>query len=211
VSWRGTYYTQSRIPNTGLIVDEAIYRSLLRGGVEMVGPKLYRIYGGETGSGRARYKNVLEPTIGYEYRTEDADQERIIPFDEVDTISTASNQIFYGFRSKLFARRPRAQLREQDLQQRPATLDMERTGGSLKEVDPGGAAAQQAVAAKQGGGEVRPAQEPVEILSLEVRQNRLPQHRPAQRGHQRERRARPGRGRGRERAGSTDPATRPWR
>jgi len=172
VSWRGTYYTESRIPNTPIIVDEPVYRSLLRGGVEVVGPKLYRIYGGETGSGHARYKNVLEPRIGYEYRTEDSDQEKIIPFDEVDTLFTASNQIFYGFTSRLFARRPRAQLRSQDLQPRPATLDMERTGGSLKEVDPAGAAAQQAVAAKEAGEKSDQPQEPVEILSLEVRQSR---------------------------------------
>ncbi len=172
VSWRGTYYTQSRLPNSAIIVDEAVYRSLLRGGVEVVGPKLYRIYGGEAGSKRARYKNVLEPRIGYEYRTEDSDQERIIPFDEVDTIATASNQIFYGFTSRLFARRPRAQLKEQDLQQRPATLDMDRTGGNLKEVDPAGAAAQQAAAAKEAGEKSEQPEEPLEILSLEVRQNR---------------------------------------
>jgi LPS-assembly protein len=171
ISWRGTYYTQSRIPNTSITVDEALSRSLFRGGVELVGPKLYRIYGGQPQSGRARYKNVIEPRLGYEYRTSDIDQERILPFDEVDTITTASNQIFYGVRSKLFARRPRAELKDRDAVARPVTMDLELTGGSLNDVDPGAAAAQAETAKEQAERAEQP-QEPVEILSLEFRQNR---------------------------------------
>jgi hypothetical protein len=151
-------------------VDEPISRSLMRAGVELVGPKLFRIYGGED-SGRTRYKNVIEPRFGYEYRTSDPDQDEILPFDEVDTLNTASNQIFYGLRSRLFARRPRAEIKDLELGERPVTMDLERTGGSLNDVDPGAAAAQ-AETAKDAAAKAEQPQEPVEILSLEFRQFR---------------------------------------
>ena len=170
-SWRGTYYTQSRVPNTSRTVDEPISRSLMRAGVELVGPKLFRIYGGEPQSGRARYKNVIEPRFGYEYRTSDPDQDKILPFDEVDTLNTASNQIFYGLRSKLFTRRPRAEIKDLALGERPVTMDLERTGGSLHDTDPGAAAAQEETAKEKTEKADQP-QEPVEILSLEFRQFR---------------------------------------
>lgn len=171
ISWRGTFYTQSRQAGTTTTVDESVARSLFRGGVELVGPKLYRIYGGEEGGKRPRYKNVIEPHVGYEYRTADSGQISILQFDEIDTLTTASNQINYGLRSKLFARRPRAELKDQDTAVRPVTLDTERTGGSLSDVDPGAAAAQEDTAEERGKAKEAP-QEPVEILSLEVRQSR---------------------------------------
>jgi LPS-assembly protein len=170
VSWRGTAYTQSRLPGTTTTVDESVSRSLFRGGVEVVGPKLYRIYGGEEGGKRPRYKNVVEPHVGYEYRSADSAQARILQFDEVDTLTNATNQLNYGLRSRLFARRPRAELKPDDTAVRPVTLDTERSGGSLSEVDPAASTAQEETA-KEGTRADAP-QEPVEILSLEVRQSR---------------------------------------
>jgi hypothetical protein len=177
VSWRGTTWTQSRRivvdPVTSLatavVSEDSVTRNLFRAGIELVGPKLYRVYGGEADSGRSRYKSVIEPRLAYEYRTADSAQDRVLQFDEVDVQASASNQINYGLRSRLFARRPRSQLRELDTALPPSTLDAERTGGNVAEPDPGAAAAQEAAARPEPKDQ---PQEPVEILSFELRQSR---------------------------------------
>ena len=58
---------------------------------------------------------------------------------------------------------------------RPITLDTERTGGGLNDVDPGAAAAQEEAAAREDGAKADQPQEPVEIR-VEGWRARIMQH-----------------------------------
>ncbi len=59
------YYGQSLDPATGGIVDEPLFTRNLVAGIEIVGPVFYRVFYGR--DGRARLKNIIEPSVAYSY------------------------------------------------------------------------------------------------------------------------------------------------
>lgn len=85
LSLRQTWYSASRDELTNEIVDgESISRFYAQGQVEVVGPSFSRVINRAAG-GFSKFKHVIEPRIRYVYTTDVEDQNRIIPFDTVDT------------------------------------------------------------------------------------------------------------------------------
>ncbi len=166
-SYRVTHYTQSDAdPSlaTVSVSGAGLTRNVGALGVEVVGPKAFRYY--TTGSGQTarRYKHVWEPRILYTFGQSYEREGEILRFDEVD-LTPSSNQITYGFRTRLFAQRPRAKP-EVPAGEGEAVLLPEPATGQLREVP----------APHPGAEAPAPAapvyREPVEIASIEVRQSR---------------------------------------
>lgn len=162
-TYRATYYTQRRRPgasDTKFGVDDALLRNVAGGGIEVVGPKLSRIFQRRDDADAPKYKHTVEPRLAYSYQQGAKRTDEVLVYDDVDRIIAAQNLFTYGLRSRLFARRPRA---EQPLA--PA--------GSGAIVLPDGTTSEASVpAAETAADTARRAQEPVEILSLEMRQSR---------------------------------------
>lgn len=113
VSYRYTYYTQRRettqLSNgtTNIAeIDESIDRGVWRGGIDIIGPKFYRVFKGR--KGRTSFKHTVEPRIGYFAGGEFEDQDEIILYDEIDRYSAAAKVVNYRITSRLFAKRPRS-------------------------------------------------------------------------------------------------------
>lgn len=163
-SYRVTHYTQSDAdPSlaTVSVSGASLTRDVGAIGVEVIGPKLFRYYTAGSGQAARRYKHVWEPRILYAYGQSYERQGEILKFDEID-LTPSSNQITYGFRTRLFAQRPRARP-EVPAGEGEAVLLPEPPTGELRE----------APAPPPNGGAPAPAyREPVEIASIEVRQSR---------------------------------------
>jgi hypothetical protein len=166
VSYRLTYYTQRQVldPTGGRqVVDEPLTRTLVGAGLELVGPKSFRVYDTPNSRFSKRYKHTIEPHLTYGYLEEFEELADVLVFDEVDRVSGAGAQIAYGVRSRLFAKRPRA-----------AAGPPEGMGESI--LFPGGArevVPETSYEAAEPAGAPAPAEgEPVEIATIEVRQSR---------------------------------------
>ena len=169
VSYRATYYTQRRstqgASDTKFGVDDSLLRNVGGGGIEVVGPKLSRIFQREGDPEAPKYKHTFESRLAYSYQQGAEQANEVLVFDDVDRIISAQNLLTYGLRTRLFARRPRAA-------QPLAPMSTESI------VLPDGATSEPPSAAK--GLDAAPAvedsahrqQEPVEILSFELRQSR---------------------------------------
>jgi LPS-assembly protein len=85
LSIRETYYTSS-FDEARQISDDTISRTYAQGQVEVVGPSFSKIFQGNVG-GFNRFKHVIEPRVRYLYTSgvDTEDQQRIIPFDTVDS------------------------------------------------------------------------------------------------------------------------------
>jgi LPS-assembly protein len=91
VSFRETYYTQALDPagtrnaqGQQEVADESLNRSYAQAQVEVVGPSFSRVFNIQ-GGGFSKFKHVIEPRFRYLYTTDVKDQNRVIPFDTVDT------------------------------------------------------------------------------------------------------------------------------
>jgi len=114
-SYRYTYYTQSRtaVPDgnggtTAAVVDDDLARGLGSVGIEIVGPKVFRIFGNPDPKSTSRYKQVVEPVVSYNYSQGFDRIDEVIRFDEIDVFGAAGNSVNYGVRSRLLAKRPRS-------------------------------------------------------------------------------------------------------
>ncbi|HEY0158167.1 MAG TPA: LPS assembly protein LptD [Thermoanaerobaculia bacterium] len=106
VSLRQTYYTASRDPETGEVIDdESVSRSYAQGQVEMVGPSFSRIYNRAAG-GFSRFKHVIEPRFIYTRSTDVDNQREILSFDIVDTPSLpiVQDSVIYSLTHRLIGK-----------------------------------------------------------------------------------------------------------
>lgn len=172
ISYRTTYYTQHQEPPTQLggtqvvVVDSSLTRTVGGAGVEIVGPKFSRIYQRPGVEKPSRYKHTFETVMAYDYQQGAKRGDEVLLYDDVDRVIGARNLLTYGLRSRLFARRPRAE--------QPAPLS------SLEPIllpdgtsSPAPPTPEAARGADPGGRASAPsAQEPIQILSFEVRQSR---------------------------------------
>jgi hypothetical protein len=156
VAYRWTGWTQ-RLAE-GVVQEDSLTRQLWAYGVEVVGPKLYRIFG--RAQGRPRYKHTIETQVTYGYADEFDRQDEVLSFDEIDGIGGAGNQVNYALVQRLFARRA---------QQVPAA----RVSPADAVVLPDGTTDRPAESSETPV-EEQPEQPsvPVEIASLELRQRR---------------------------------------
>jgi hypothetical protein len=169
VSYRYTYYTQHQQTNEESereIVDEPLSRQLWGAGLEIVGPKLFRVYGQIDDPTAKAWKHSVETRIAYGYAEFFDRRDDIIPFDEVDRVSGSGNQINYALVQRLFARRPRVELTSAPTSNETIVLPDGTTSPAglpapVGEAEDGSGAAKAA-----------PPREAVEIATLELRQIR---------------------------------------
>jgi hypothetical protein len=170
VSYRWTYYTQQQIvPEDGTgpeIVDEPISRELWTAGLEIVGPKLFRVYGDLEDPEARAYKHAVETRIAYGYAEFFDRLEEIIAFDEVDRVSGSGNQLNYALVQRLFARRPRVEPSAVSRSTETIVLP-DGTVRSAGQPSSGEGGMEDA-----GDTTTPPAREAVEIATLELRQVR---------------------------------------
>jgi hypothetical protein len=173
VSYRFTEYTQQRDPVTGAITDENLSRGIAAGSLEIVGPKISRIFERPDSTFSPRYKHLVEPRIQYLYGQNFDEKDNIILYDEID-LTTPSDIVSYGIRTRLFAQRPRAE-------QAPPKGEGEKI--LLPGLQPSGESTEPASAAPspdvilpappaEPAEGPPPPREPVEIASVEVSQSR---------------------------------------
>src|ERR1700733_6559667 len=101
-----TYYTQRLVgesgENPGTAVSDATNRQALETAVELRPPALERIFDKEFM--RRKWKHVIEPRVTYRYVTGVNNFQNIVKFDERD-ILTDTNEVEYGFVTRLYAKR----------------------------------------------------------------------------------------------------------
>jgi hypothetical protein len=176
VDYRVTYYTQSQLETTSVegglerrILDDDIWRRRWGAGMEIVGPKFFKIYERPDSDFSKRYKHTIEPRISYGYnRAFDRDDE-IILYDEVDRATVSGNLITYALVQRLFAKRPRS--RQQQAMSSAETILL--PDGSTSE--PAAAGVLNSREATSSAGDERSGEVPeetVEIATLEFRQSR---------------------------------------
>ncbi len=181
MSYRWTYYTQHQdtttleIQSDGLTVpvtvdqikNEPLTRGVMSAGVEIVGPKFFRIYDRPKSAFSKRYKHVVEGYLAYAFQQAFDRANEVILYDEVDPSRSATNQVTYGMRTRLFAQRPRVKPQE-PTHGTEAILLPQGSTGEVKEAPP------EAETPSAGGHETKEApapMEPVEIASFEIRQS----------------------------------------
>jgi hypothetical protein len=91
-----------------VILDESINLNVLRAGLEIIGPKMSRVFDTPGSDFSPQYKHTFEPTLRYSYRSDAPDANSVIRFDEVDSFGGEANQVTYALISRLFAKRPAA-------------------------------------------------------------------------------------------------------
>ena len=178
ISHRFTWYSQSQLEGddgmgnrTREILDEDVNRGVSAAALEIVGPKIYKIYERPDSKYSKRYKHSIEPTLTYAYQEGFGGSDRIITFDEVDRFGAAGNSISYGIRSRLFAQRPRS-VREVSGSPDYSILMPDRPAGMGQIAgDPGGVGSFDEPEEKPEDGEEQPL-ETIEIATLEIRQSR---------------------------------------
>ncbi len=157
-AYRFTYYTQSQItgPGTRTVLDEDLRRALWSGAVDIVGPKVYRIF---DASGGRRFKHSFEPRVSYGYASVFEERNRVLLFDEVDGFTGAGNLLSYGLTTRLFGKRPRTV---------PEPPPAEAIAAGVEPIDPSLGEPQQEPAPNAAPAPL----ESLEIASLEITQAR---------------------------------------
>ena len=108
IAYRLTAYSQTDAdPGVGVVaVDEALVRGVGGASINIVGPKISRVY--EREGKKSRVKNLIEPRVAYAFRESFDESERVIRYDAVD-LTAPENLLTYGIRSVWFVKRPRAE------------------------------------------------------------------------------------------------------
>jgi LPS-assembly protein len=106
IGGRATYYPDRLTPDKTAFAGEAIDRTYLEGGLDIVGPSFSRIFNRSIGSFE-KFKHLIEPRIEYRYRSlymsEEDDPAEIPRFDEVDS-TFADNQVRVTLANRFFGR-----------------------------------------------------------------------------------------------------------
>jgi hypothetical protein len=104
VAYRWTGWTQHQ--TEAGFQDDSLTRQLWSYGVEIVGPKVYRIFGKSEGG--PRYKHTVETRFTYGFDEEFDRRDDTLSFDEIDRLGGAGNRVTYALVQRLFAKRPQA-------------------------------------------------------------------------------------------------------
>jgi len=161
VSYRLTYYTERKGPAGTL--DDPLTRALWSYGVDLVGPKLFRVW--DRGEGANKYKHTVEPQISYGFEESYDRVGEVLRFDDVDGVNGAGERLTYSLVQRLFARRPRAEITTAADPGMVVLPDGTADDGSAAAPAPASGAGTAGAAAP------RPS-EPVEVASLQLSQVR---------------------------------------
>ncbi|MFQ5719453.1 MAG: LPS-assembly protein LptD [Acidobacteriota bacterium] len=109
---RETYYTRSLTPVDPTRIappppqfDDGLSREFLQFDLQILGPRLARVFRDEEGNGR--HKSTIEPQLAYRYQTTPGslDPTRVPRFDEIDVLPGDVNQVRYGVVTRIQSRR----------------------------------------------------------------------------------------------------------
>ena len=168
VSYRLTHYTQRQEEvkindkTFRAVDDDSLTRGLWSYGVELVGPKLYKIYQKSDEPDASRYKHTIEARVRYGFAESFDDEDEILLYDEVDQVRGFGKQMNYALVQRLFAKRPRAKTSTAEEIEETVML----ADGTIAEPVP------EVEDEEKQRDEKPPASEPVEIASLEISQRR---------------------------------------
>lgn len=111
VSQRVTTYSQRQRTSGAerVVEDRSLTRTLSVYGVEIVGPKVSRVFRPE-GESASQYKHAIEARMVYGYATTFDDADDILLYDEVDRVNGNGEQVNYSLVQRLFAKRPRSEI-----------------------------------------------------------------------------------------------------
>ncbi len=98
---RDTFYTQS-LPG-GTLVDETLNRRFYLARLDLIGPTWVKVFSRPPGRPASSLRHTIEPRVIYRYSRLSDNADSVIPFDEVDQLSTERNQVSFGFTMRLFA------------------------------------------------------------------------------------------------------------
>ncbi len=88
------------------VLDRDFVRKILQGSVEIIGPKISRIFHRPESAFSPIYKHTIEPRVFYLYQSRADESVQVIPFDEKDSIAGNQNSVQYSLTTRFFAKRP---------------------------------------------------------------------------------------------------------
>jgi len=95
-----------------VVVNDGLNRKVYQGGLTLIGPKLTRVFDTPNSSFSPQFKHTIEPQLRYTYLSRVEEPERVIVYDEIDSLSGNRNVLTYSLVTRLFAKRPVASAAE---------------------------------------------------------------------------------------------------
>lgn len=174
---RFTWYGDSVDEIDGSLTGDSLTRSVPSSELDVVGPSFQRIYDRELGS-FSGFKHLVEPQITYTYARAFEEQDRVLQFDEIDSLGS-SNVVTVKVVNRLLARSKPPRVLREALEAKPAAAEEEQAVVSVSEqldreqaVASGRTAAVGAFDTLSEQAALLASTTPREILSLTVEQRR---------------------------------------
>ena len=108
VAWRSTWWSESKDPVSGVVIEEPISRNYFEMQANMVGPVFGRVFD-TPGMGYAqRWKHVVEPSVTFGRTTgidETLQRSIVTGYDSTDNIVGGVTRVAYGLTNRLYAKR----------------------------------------------------------------------------------------------------------
>jgi LPS-assembly protein len=107
-SWRDTYYSRSRDPDTSQILDDNVNRRFFTLQSQVVGPVFNRIWNTPDNGYAEKFKHSIEPVFGITRTSSIDNAKRIVQLDGNDFIVGGTTYVNYGLNNRIYAKRPAA-------------------------------------------------------------------------------------------------------
>lgn len=104
VSWRNTYYTESR-DEGGNQIEQPISRRYFEFQSQIVGPIFNRVWDTPKNGYAEKFKHSIEPFYTFQRISAIDNFDRIVQLDSVDSVIGSSTRIGYGLNNRVFAKR----------------------------------------------------------------------------------------------------------
>ena len=108
VSWRGTFYTESRNAD-GVQVSQGLFRRYFDFQSRIVGPVFNRIFSTPKSGYAEKLKHTVEPFVTLEYVTGIDNFNQIVQNDSIDAVVGNATRVNYGLNNRLYAKRKAAE------------------------------------------------------------------------------------------------------
>ena len=106
LSWRTTWWSRSKAPESGAILDESLSRRYFEGQIVVTGPTFARIFQTPALKFAQRWKHVIEPTLTVGKTSAIDVRERVITdFDTGDFAVGGVTRMNYALTNRLYAKR----------------------------------------------------------------------------------------------------------
>jgi len=105
LSWRGTWWSRSRITGTNSLLDEGISRQYMQLDARLVGPVLNRVWNTPNNGYADKLKHSIEPFLNFQRVTKVDNFDEIIQLDGTDYIVGGTTRLQYGVTNRLLAKR----------------------------------------------------------------------------------------------------------